>query len=161
MEVFMGILLRTRPKCICAQGKNGAGSEGENGNIMLLLDAAQELHRSSSGDDGNDIEPSTAGTAGRSQKLHRAFFWQPNLLAQCKPPRLAIFCMQVPITAQYRLCPRSAHSVADLFRAHCCLQSRSAHELDTISSYLKGDITTSMHVSASCGVHCCRWCNQR
>ena len=44
------------------QGKNGAGSEGENGNIMLLLDAAQELHRSSSGDEGADIEPSTAGT---------------------------------------------------------------------------------------------------
>ena len=44
------------------QGKHGAGSEGENGNIMLLLDAAQELHRSSSGDEGNDIEPSTAGT---------------------------------------------------------------------------------------------------
>ena len=42
------------------QGK--PGSEGENGNIMLLLDAAQELHRSSSGDEGNDIEPSTAGT---------------------------------------------------------------------------------------------------
>lgn len=48
-------------KC-CVQGKHGVGSEGENGNIMLLLDAAQELHRSSSGDEGNDIEPSTAGT---------------------------------------------------------------------------------------------------
>ena len=47
---------------MCAQGKNGLGGEGENGNIMLLLDAAQELHRSSSGDEGNDIEPSTAGT---------------------------------------------------------------------------------------------------
>ena len=44
------------------QGKHGVGSEGENGNIMLLLDAAQELHRSSSGDEGNDVEPSTAGT---------------------------------------------------------------------------------------------------
>ena len=47
---------------LCEQGKHGVGSEGENGNIMLLLDAAQELHRSSSGDEGNDIEPSTAGT---------------------------------------------------------------------------------------------------
>ena len=44
------------------QGKHGVGGEGENGNIMLLLDAAQELHRSSSGDEGNGIEPSTAGT---------------------------------------------------------------------------------------------------
>ena len=78
LEVFMGIALRIRPKCILAQGKNGAGSEGENGNIMLLLDAAQELHRSSSGDDGNDIEPSTAGTAGWSQSLH-------SLLLAAKP----------------------------------------------------------------------------
>ena len=56
------------------QGKNGAGSEGENGNIMLLLDAAQELHRSSSGDEGADIEPSTAGTGApvstRKHTLH-------------------------------------------------------------------------------------------
>ena len=52
------------------QGKHGAGSEGENGNIMLLLDAAQELHRSSSGDEGNEIEPSTAGTGIGDHSLH-------------------------------------------------------------------------------------------
>ena len=43
------------------KGRAAADVDGENGNIMLLLDAAQELHRSSSG--GEDaLEPSTAGS---------------------------------------------------------------------------------------------------
>ena len=37
---------------------------------MLLLDAAQELHRSSSGDDEDVMEPSTAGSPPGELLMH-------------------------------------------------------------------------------------------
>jgi hypothetical protein len=45
-----------------------AADSGENGNIMLLLDAAQELHRSSSGEQ-DALEPSTAGSPPGARAL--------------------------------------------------------------------------------------------
>ena len=55
----------------CVQGKGLertriGGAQGNSKSIMLLLDAAEELHRTESDEGGADcdVEPSTAATAG-------------------------------------------------------------------------------------------------
>ena len=59
----------------CVQGKGlertrTDGAQGNSKSIMLLLDAAEELHRTESDEGGADcdLEPSTAATAGVAER---------------------------------------------------------------------------------------------
>ena len=104
------------------QGKNGAGSEGENGNIMLLLDAAQELHRSSSDDEGADIEPSTAGTGAPAlpRSVHPACFTQQTHAQQLQTAHATLIPAPIPLMASARCIPSSLAGLKSLVDSCAC-----------------------------------------